>query len=265
MVERRVSFDAVTEKYDRVRHAYPPEAFQELFAYLRERRPVPVPSVLEVGPGTGKATQGLLDAGARVTGVELGSQMAAYLRAKFEGLDALRVVVSSFEDVDLPTGSFDAVFAATSFHWVDPAMRVTKTASLLAPSGVIAIMSTVQVDAPTGNGYFERSQEIYAKYEETYDPGYVTPSPESATAPEFAELASSPLFTDAVCRRHRWDQTYTTAQYADLLRSYSNMQMMTETRRERLVAALCALVDTEFGGVVVRPLVIVLSMARLAG
>ena len=93
---------------------------------------------------------------------------------------------------------------------------------------------------------------------------YVAPVPEEAVAPEYDEFAASPLLVEAVFHRYRWDQTYTTAQYSDLMRSYSNMQMMPADQREALIAELCELVDDELGGQVVRPLVIVLSMARRA-
>jgi SAM-dependent methyltransferase len=258
----RVSFDGVTEIYDRVRPSYPPQAFVDMFAYLREQREVDRPEVLEIGPGTGKATRALLDAGARVTGVELGERMAAFLRHKFADEPALSVVEGSFEDVDLPASSFDVVTAATAFHWVDPAVRLDKSIELLRPSGVLGTLSTVQVESEVAKGFFERTVPIYAKYQKSNENGYVAPAPELATPPEFDELRAHPGFRDSVLLRYRWDQTYSSAAYSDLLRSYSNMQVMAPADRERLISELCELLDTEYGGEVVRPLVIVLAMAR---
>ncbi|MGO8877189.1 MAG: class I SAM-dependent methyltransferase [Acidimicrobiales bacterium] len=260
--ELRVSFDEVAEIYDRARHSYPPAAFADLFAYLRERRDVAHPDVLEIGPGTGKATRAFLDAGATVTGVELGSKMAAFLRNAFSGEKALTVVEGAFEEVDLPASSFDVVTAATAFHWVDPAVRVDRSVELLRPSGVLATLSTVQVQSDVARGFFERTAPIYARYHEAGDHGYVAPAPEEATPPEFEELRGHTGLRDAVVMRYRWDQTYSTASYADLLRSYSNVQVMASDDREGLIAELCELIEAEFGGTVVRPLVIALAMAR---
>ena len=50
---------------------------------LREADPVPGDRVLEIGPGLGFLTGGLLAAGATVTGVELDRGMAAFLRDTF--------------------------------------------------------------------------------------------------------------------------------------------------------------------------------------
>ncbi len=52
---------------------------------LAEADPGPGRHVLEIGPGLGLLTGGLLDAGAAVTAVELDRALTAFLRARFEG------------------------------------------------------------------------------------------------------------------------------------------------------------------------------------
>jgi len=52
---------------------------------LAEAAPTPGRHVLEIGPGLGLLTGGLLQAGAAVTAVELDRGLAAFLRARFEG------------------------------------------------------------------------------------------------------------------------------------------------------------------------------------
>ena len=54
-----------------------------LSAILDEADPRPGARVLEIGPGLGLLTGGLLDAGATVTAVELDSGLAAFLRERF--------------------------------------------------------------------------------------------------------------------------------------------------------------------------------------
>jgi 16S rRNA (adenine1518-N6/adenine1519-N6)-dimethyltransferase len=54
-----------------------------LAAILDEADPRPGDRVLEIGPGLGLLTGGLLDAGAAVTAVELDSGLAAFLRERF--------------------------------------------------------------------------------------------------------------------------------------------------------------------------------------
>jgi 16S rRNA (adenine1518-N6/adenine1519-N6)-dimethyltransferase len=55
-----------------------------LEAILTEADPAPGRRILEIGPGLGMLTRGLLDAGAAVTAVELDRGLVAFLRERFE-------------------------------------------------------------------------------------------------------------------------------------------------------------------------------------
>ena len=91
----------------------------------------------------------------------------------------------------------------------------------------------------------------------------MAPLPDGGVRPEaFGEVSGSGLFEDVRLWRYPWDQRYSTAEYADLVRSYSNTQSLGPKRGEELIADLAALVDAEFEGYVVRPLVITLVAAR---
>jgi SAM-dependent methyltransferase len=253
----RLAFDRVPETYDRVRPVYPEALLDELFRHVGGQ-----PSrIVEIGPGTGKATGALLTRGVDVTAVEPGPGLAAFLRQKYAGEARLCVVNATFEEAELNPG-FDAVFAATSFHWVDPDVRLRKAHDLLAPGGVIAIAGTNQIASDTDGGYFARSQSVYKRYfpdeDEPALPG------EDVIPAEFTEIDGSALFSDTELHRYRWDQTYATLDYADLMRSYANMQMMPPGRREALIAELSELIDREYGGEVTRPLVITLTLANRA-
>src|SRR5437868_10523952 len=87
----RDGFDEVAELYDRVRPGYPDDLLDELAAAL-PRSPV----VVEVGPGTGQATKGLVARGASVTAVELGAHLAAVLARNLPTVD---IVIGPFERV----------------------------------------------------------------------------------------------------------------------------------------------------------------------
>ncbi len=102
----------------------------------------PTARVLEIGPGTGLVTRHLLREGAHVTAVEPDQSMASYL---FEAAASanLDVVISSFEDADVAPASFDLAVAATSFHWVDQEVGLTKLRLALRPGGWAALWWTL--------------------------------------------------------------------------------------------------------------------------
>jgi len=256
----RIAFDNVPELYDRVRPGYPPALFDEMFRYLREAVDTTEPRVVEIGPGTGKATASLLERGAHVTAVEIGPEMTAFLRRKFAAQERLQVINAAFEDAELAAGAYDLVVSATAFHWVDPAVRFAKSRELLRPGGVLAVVMTNQIASDADRGFFDRVFPIYLKYRpdehNTEVPG------ENVVPVEYEEMRSTGLFADVTLYRYRWDQTYPTEAYADLVRSYANTQMMEPGPREALIADLCEVIDREYGGSVTRPLVMTLTLGR---
>jgi SAM-dependent methyltransferase len=259
MKDLRLTFNEDPVVYDRVRPSYPEPLFDELWRFARLAA---APVICEAGAGTGKATASLLARGARVTAVEIGRELADFMRARFAGHSNLVVIDQPFETAELLASSFDVVFSATAWHWMDPASRVERAASLLRPGGVIAIVDTVQVESDTDGGYFAASQQIYRRYGDPEPPALDEPG--IHLPPALAELRNSQQFGEPVLHRYRWDQTYPRADYQDLMRSYSNMRAMKLEDREALIGELGALIDSDYGGFVTRPLEITLTVARKA-
>ena len=135
-MERGLVFDRIAEEYDRVRPGYPPELVDEALAGAEIRR------VLEVGCGTGQLTQALAARGLEVDAVEPGANLAALAQRR---VPSLRVRAGRFEDVALPPESYDAVFSATAFHWIDPAVGWATVAAALRRGGRFALLAHVYV------------------------------------------------------------------------------------------------------------------------
>ncbi len=250
-------FDSVAEVYDRARPGYPPQLFADILTFAGCRG---TPRVLEVGAGTGKATRGLVEAGCPVVAIEPGANMAAVARRNLAGAP-VEFIESTFEDVTLAPETFDIVCAATAWHWVDPAVGLRKVHQSLRPGGVMAIFGHVQVRGEVEPDFFVVTQEIYQRLTDLWsdDPG---PWRHSVPDRHEAELRASPLFTGVTAVQYDFDQVYDAQAYALLLRSYSNVIALEAGRRERLIAELCALIDSDFGGTITRPLVVRLVMGR---
>jgi 16S rRNA (adenine1518-N6/adenine1519-N6)-dimethyltransferase len=95
---------------------------------LREADPTPGRRVLEIGPGLGFLTGGLLAAGATVTAVELDAGMAAFLRETYAAEVAderLRLIEGDALDQDLPAlvpPPYDVV-ANLPYHITSPTLH----------------------------------------------------------------------------------------------------------------------------------------------
>ena len=135
-------FDQVAEAYDEVRPGYPPELVD--LAVARGRLGVGS-RVLEVGAGTGKLTESLVERSLIVDAVEPGPNMIAAARKRIGDTGSVTFHAGRFEDVDLPERAFDGLFSATAFHWVDPKIGWAKAASHLRAGGLLALLAYVAV------------------------------------------------------------------------------------------------------------------------
>jgi 16S rRNA A1518/A1519 N6-dimethyltransferase RsmA/KsgA/DIM1 with predicted DNA glycosylase/AP lyase activity len=115
--EQPLAFGAVAERYERARPGYPSGAIDEIVARgglaAGDR-------VLEVGAGTGKATEPLAARGLAVTALEPSPPMAALLRTK--RLKGVTVVESEFESWRA-ADRFAAVVSVQTWHWIEPEVR----------------------------------------------------------------------------------------------------------------------------------------------
>ncbi|MGH8775609.1 MAG: class I SAM-dependent methyltransferase [Jiangellaceae bacterium] len=252
----RETFDEVPELYDRVRPGYPEELFDHLAELVGLR---PRSRVLELGCGTGQATLPLARRGYEVIAIELGAALAEVARRKLAAFASTRVVNAAFEEWLLPAEPFDVVVAATSFHWMDPAVRLAKSADALRPGGALAVISTHHV-AGGDAAFFAEVQPCY----ELWMPG--TPTglrlPAAADVPyEREEFDGSGRFGRVVFRRYERELTYSTREYLDLLLSYSNHRALEPDALRALLACIARLIDGRFGGRVTKPYLTELALA----
>ncbi|MCL2698215.1 MAG: class I SAM-dependent methyltransferase [Oscillospiraceae bacterium] len=161
---RRTHFDEIVDNYDRERPDYPRKLFDDIIKYSGS---VKGKNALEIGAGTGKSTTPFLEVGYSVTAVELGENMAEFLRNKYKGNNNFNVIVSDFEKVLLEESSYNLVYAATAFHWVDPQIGCPKVFRILKSGGVFALFRYNAVPS-IGEPLYEAVQEVYEKYYYSY-------------------------------------------------------------------------------------------------
>jgi SAM-dependent methyltransferase len=130
-------FDEVAAEYDRSRPRYPDELIDRAFEVAEIGRG---DRVLEVGCGTGQLTRSLVARGLRVVALEPGKHLISLAEQNLEGSGQVKFVNARFEDAPLPHEHFRAVFSASAFHWIDPAISWQKAARVLVPGGTIALV-----------------------------------------------------------------------------------------------------------------------------
>jgi cyclopropane fatty-acyl-phospholipid synthase-like methyltransferase len=131
-------FNEIAIDYDRHRPGYP----DKLIEYACEIAELEIgDKVLELGCGSGQLTRSLVARGFHVTALEPGKQLIALAEQNAKGPGIAEFVNAKFEDAVLPKSHYKAVFSASAFHWIDPDVSWQKTAELLIPGGVFALIS----------------------------------------------------------------------------------------------------------------------------
>ena len=169
-------FDAVAEAYDRERPSYPTELIDAActIASLGTGS-----RVLEVGCGTGKLTEALVERGLAVDAVDPGANMIAFARRRVRDADAVEFHLGRFEEVALPELVFDAVFSAAAFHWIAPEVGWAKAARSLRPGGTLALIGHISYREESTAADDEGLQEVFKRY--WLDPGSWYPLRDLAT------------------------------------------------------------------------------------
>jgi SAM-dependent methyltransferase len=251
----RETFDTAAELYDRARPRYPAELFADLARHTGLR---PGFRALEIGVGTGQATRSLLDLGANVLGIELGAALATQARRLLG--DRAEIVTADFDVWEPPAGAFDLVLTATSWHWLDPATRTAKAARALRPGGWLATIATGHVRGGTVP-FFVEVQDCYERWDPATPPGLR--QQEGHEVPDMVdEVDESELFDRPTHYRYEVDIPYTTAEYLDLLRTYSGHIALPDQARRGLFNCISGLIDGTYGGAITKRYLFELRLAQ---
>jgi len=255
----RATFDFASRIYDLARPGYPDELFDDL-ARLAELRAGA--RLLEVGCGTGKATIPLARRGYQITGLEIGANLAERARQNLAGLAGVQVVQSPFELWRPPAGvTYDLVFAATSWHWIDPAVRYRRAWELLRPGGHLAFWGASHVFPVDGDTFFGEIQDVYDEIGEGLPAGSAFPRP--GELPDMRnEIEASGLFVDTRIRRFDWEVSYDAEGYIRLLETFSGHIAMEQWKRDRLYGEIRGRLARRPGGRLRRHWGAVLHVAR---
>ncbi|HLY85914.1 MAG TPA: class I SAM-dependent methyltransferase [Gaiellaceae bacterium] len=249
----RQTFGSVAELYDRARPEYPAAVFDDI-AELAGLEPGS--RVLEIGPGTGKATADLVRRGYAVAGIELSSELAELAR---RNVPVAEIEVGDFESWEPRDAGFDAICAFAAFHWISPALRYAKPARLLRPGGALAVVHGPHVLPEDGDAFFVEVQEDYDA---------VVPHPDNAAPPPPEEIAdewgdefrAAGVFERVEARRHLQRLVYKADEYVDVLGTFSDNLALPAAQRDELFDRIHARISARPGGTVTKHLLLTLTV-----
>jgi SAM-dependent methyltransferase len=214
-----LSFAAVADAYDRARPTYPEDAAAWLVG--RDRK-----TLLELGAGTGKLTEGLVALGHRVLATDPLDPMLRLLVSRVPGTP---VAVSAAERIPLRARSVDTVVGAQAFHWFDLDRALPEIARVLRPGGHLSLAWNLRDERVP---WVRRLGRLIGQHDQQNDPTHA--------------LLASNLFGFVEKAMFRFWQPLDRARLRDLVLSRSNVALLPGPEQERLLVQVDGLYD-EYG------------------
>ena len=242
--ENRVHFDEIAVNYDKYRWDYPAELFVDAIGYSGHGNGK---KAIEIGAGTGKSTTPFLDAGYDVTAIEMSVNMSAFLLDKFKEHPNFDVITSTFEDARLDDDSYDLIYSASAFHWIDADVGCPKVMRLLKNGGAFVLFRNNAVRSNEA-GIFEAVNEAYEKHYYAHYPNHRRPidifkmTCEDFLKPDeiYRGFRFNSLqeygFADVTMKLYNATRVYAPDEYISLMDTMSDHRALPEHYREALYA-----------------------------
>ena len=160
-MEFRKIFDTIPDKFDKYRPRYSKELFDALTEYAKIG---PGVDVLEIGPGTGQATDPVLNTGCNYNAIELGEHLYEKMKEKYGKYGNFHIVNDDFITHDFKDRKFDMIYSATTIQWIPEEIAFSKTYDLLKPGGTLAMMLTVSDYKSANEPLYNDIQKVYDEY-----------------------------------------------------------------------------------------------------
>lgn len=149
------------EDFDEYRFRYCDELFADVISHARLDEGK---SVLEIGPGTGQATEPILKTNCSYFAVELGESFTKSMQEKFCKYKNFSIVNADFETYPFEKNTFDLVYSAATIQWIPEKIAFPKVYDILKSRGTLAMFMT-HTDYKTPNEkLYEKIQKVYSEF-----------------------------------------------------------------------------------------------------
>lgn len=216
--QRARSFGSIAEHYARFRPAPPAEAVDWV---LRG----PCHRAVDLGAGTGALTRLLVERADHVVAVEPDDSMRAVLGGRRLGASVVGAVA---ESLPLRSESFDAAFASSSWHWMDPEKTPIEVGRVLRPGGVLGLLWN----------HADRSREWVEELLGAGLPDAESESRRPQSQRQRAQMPDGAPFHSQEARIVEWSMAFTVDEIVGMLGSYSRViTLPAEAKADVLVRA----------------------------
>ena len=241
--KQRLIFDEVAEIYDQVRPQYPQQLALDLQSFTNITSES---KLLEIGCGTGQATQLFAPLNCSILCLEPGKNLAKIAQNNCAPFGKVEINNTTFENWPLKSETFHLIFSAQAFHWIKAEIRFSKAVQALKPNGVLAIFGNrPQKDESELD---QSIQKIYTRIAPNLKSHLSAKGHSSKEPPWEDQFDESEQFSTVFMSRYVWERAYKTEEYIKLMETQSDHRMLPNQQREDLLQALGQSIE-EFGGI----------------
>lgn len=250
--KRALSFGKSAKLYDEMRPHYPDTWINDLRVTTKLNDSS---VILEVGSGTGIATNDLLKLSKHITCLDPDLEMLELAKTKFPHLTFRNSTFEDFKSKD----TFDLIISATAWHWVDPEVGYLRASELLREGGYLAIIRYYHIDTDP-KSFHNRAQHIY----EQYDDATITKrhTEQLKRIKQDAEALNNQLFKLIKQKEYKWVRDYSIGDYLALRNTYSDHLTMAKQQKAKMEEELTDFANAEFVGKVKKKYTTVLFIAQ---
>jgi SAM-dependent methyltransferase len=232
--QRKHWYSPAAEAYQQVRPRYPQALIDRVMDIVQLSADS---TVLEVGCGPAIATPAFAAIGCHMVCVEPNPDFYRLAQQTCTSYPNVEIQNCSFEEWELESGKFDAVLAASSFHWVSPEVGYSKAAAALRPNGHLILLWNKELQ-PSYEVY-QQLAAVYQTHAPALNRSYEDSATQAAILDELGQMAiESGYFKNLIAGHLKVEVTYSVDQYLLLLNTYSPHLKLEPAQKQPLFAGL---------------------------
>lgn len=235
-MESRKVFDLIPEEFDKWRPRYCPEAFADIIFYADLK---PGKKMLEIGPGTGQATEPLLKTGCDYVGIELGENLWKFTKEKFSAYPNCKLINGDFCTYDFGDEKFDMIFSAATIQWIPEEIAFSRCFDLLKPGGCLIMIANITNDS------FRNSLELIKEKDAVYEAYFKPENPYNRKINK--ENVVNYGFSPVEVSNFEYDRDMTAEEFAHLTMTHADHITLQEPNRTKLINGLVEVINRHGG------------------
>jgi len=251
------TFSKVIQDYDAARPRYPQELYEIVTGFAKIGAGA---TILEVGAGTGQATDLFLQGKFSFDLLEVSEEQVTFLKKKY-GDDPRVTVKKDYFEQYVTEKKYDLIYSATAFHWVDSWVGYPKAWEMLKPGGTLAVFWHMSSVTYYEGGIFDGLNTLKKKYLPLESLGFDAEGIQKVKERRIAQIQSGGWFGVPEIYEYRWIDTYDAERYVTLLNTYSGTQTLPEEKRRQYLEDVREYINAH-GGSVELPQHVMLYLVR---